>query len=169
MNPEFLAREKREKTEADFLSEYYCVFHDANDQLLATDDIDAAFSPHVDTLESITAPVTRFDSLRTAAVPALLVEPQACIHREEPDDDGDQRLDQPRPQLAPSGVFLITYACGRILVEFWRLPDVQIGYLYGGWLTMGHVLTAPMLLGGIALLVLAYRRAQPSGNLSPSG
>ena len=76
---------------------------------------------------------------------------------------------KPRPQLAPSGVFLITYACGRILVEFWRLPDVQIGYLYGGWLTMGHVLTAPMLLGGIALLVLAYRRAQPSGNLSPSG
>ena len=76
---------------------------------------------------------------------------------------------KPRPQLAPSGVFLLLYACGRITVEFWRLPDVQIGYLYGGWLTMGHVLTAPMLLGGIALLLIAYRRAQPSGNLLPSG
>jgi phosphatidylglycerol:prolipoprotein diacylglycerol transferase len=72
---------------------------------------------------------------------------------------------RPRPQWAPSALFLIMYGAGRLLVEFWRLPDAHIGYLAGGWLTMGHVLTLPMLVGGIALLVYAYRRPRPSGNL----
>ena len=71
---------------------------------------------------------------------------------------------KPRPQWAPSGPFLIMYASGRLIVEFWRLPDAHIGYLAGGWLTMGHVLTLPMLLAGIALLLIAYRRNVPSGN-----
>lgn len=71
---------------------------------------------------------------------------------------------KPRSQWAPSGVFLIMYASGRLIVEFWRLPDAHIGYLAGGWLTMGHVLTLPMLLAGIALLLIAYRRNVPSGN-----
>jgi phosphatidylglycerol:prolipoprotein diacylglycerol transferase len=70
-----------------------------------------------------------------------------------------------RPQWAPSALFLIMYGAGRLLVEFWRLPDAHIGYLAGGWLTMGHVLTLPMLVGGVALLVYAYRRPRPSGNL----
>lgn len=76
---------------------------------------------------------------------------------------------KPRPQLAPAGVFLLMYALGRLTVEFWRLPDVQIGYLYGGWLTMGHVLTLPMAIGGLVLLGIAYRRARPSGNLLAAG
>ena len=71
---------------------------------------------------------------------------------------------KPRPQWAPSGLFLIMYASGRLIVEFWRLPDAHIGYLAGGWLTMGHVLTLPMLLAGVVLLLLAYRRDLPSGN-----
>lgn len=70
-----------------------------------------------------------------------------------------------RPRLAPSGLFLVMYALGRLTVEFWRLPDAHIGYLAGGWLTMGHVLTAPMLLAGIVLLLIAYRRNESSGNL----
>ncbi len=69
-----------------------------------------------------------------------------------------------RPRLAPSGLFLVMYAFGRLTVEFWRLPDVHIGYLAGGWLTMGHVLTSPMLLAGIALLGISYRRNEISGN-----
>lgn len=72
---------------------------------------------------------------------------------------------RPRPRLAPSGLFLVMYALGRMTVEFWRLPDAHIGYLAGGWLTMGHVLTLPMLVAGLVLLVLAYRRSEPSGNL----
>jgi phosphatidylglycerol:prolipoprotein diacylglycerol transferase len=71
---------------------------------------------------------------------------------------------KPRPQWAPAGLFLVMYASGRLIVEFWRLPDAHIGYLAGGWLTMGHVLTLPMLLAGVALLLIAYRRNAPSGN-----
>ena len=59
---------------------------------------------------------------------------------------------RPRPRLAASGLFLLMYAFGRLTVEFWRLPDQHIGYLFGGWFTMGHLLTLPMLIGGVLLL-----------------
>jgi phosphatidylglycerol:prolipoprotein diacylglycerol transferase len=64
---------------------------------------------------------------------------------------------RPRPTMAVSGVFLAGYALARLAVEFVRVPDAHIGYLAGGWLTMGHVLTAPMLLLGVLLVVSAYR------------
>ncbi|KQT82531.1 prolipoprotein diacylglyceryl transferase [Aurantimonas sp. Leaf443] len=47
------------------------------------------------------------------------------------------------------GAFIFLYGCARIFVEFFRMPDVQLGYLYGGWLTMGMVLSIPMLLVGL--------------------
>jgi phosphatidylglycerol:prolipoprotein diacylglycerol transferase len=47
------------------------------------------------------------------------------------------------------GAFLAGYAIARILVEFVRLPDPQLGYLAGGWLTMGMVLSMPVLLVGL--------------------
>ena len=75
---------------------------------------------------------------------------------------------RPRPRLAPAGLFLVIYGSARILVEFWRLPDAHIGYLAGGWLTMGMVLSSPMLVAGLVLLALAYQRNQPSGNFVPS-
>jgi phosphatidylglycerol:prolipoprotein diacylglycerol transferase len=71
---------------------------------------------------------------------------------------------RPRPRLAPSGLFLLLYGCIRFGIEFVRVPDANLGYLAGGWLTMGQVLSTPMILGGIALLAVAYRRATPSGN-----
>jgi phosphatidylglycerol:prolipoprotein diacylglycerol transferase len=71
----------------------------------------------------------------------------------------------PRPRLAPSGLFLLLYGSARCLVELWRIPDAHIGYLVGGWLTMGQVLSSPMVIGGVVLLALAYRRPEPSGNL----
>lgn len=71
---------------------------------------------------------------------------------------------RPRPRLAPAGLFLALYGCARVFIEFWRLPDEQIGYLYGGWLTMGQVLSLPMVLAGIVMLMLAYRRREASGN-----
>ncbi|WP_248305341.1 prolipoprotein diacylglyceryl transferase [Devosia sp. 1566] len=61
-----------------------------------------------------------------------------------------------RPGLT-AGIFAIGYSLARIAVEFVRLPDEQIGYLYGGWLTMGQVLSLPMLIGGIILVVYASR------------
>jgi phosphatidylglycerol:prolipoprotein diacylglycerol transferase len=76
---------------------------------------------------------------------------------------------RPRPRLAPAGLFLAMYGGARTLVEFWRLPDAHIGYLYGGWLTMGHLLSLPMLLAGLGLLWIAYRRREASGNLVAAG
>ena len=61
----------------------------------------------------------------------------------------------PRKQGTFSGLFLLLYGVFRIAVEFVREPDVQIGYLYGGWLTMGMVLSIPLVLLGIALLIYA--------------
>lgn len=69
---------------------------------------------------------------------------------------------RPRPTMAVSGLFLALYGVFRIAVEFIRLPDDPPGYLAFGWLTLGQVLSAPMVLAGAALLVLAYRR-QPAG------
>ncbi|MEJ2059905.1 MAG: prolipoprotein diacylglyceryl transferase [Gammaproteobacteria bacterium] len=64
-----------------------------------------------------------------------------------------------RPVGAVSGMFLLFYGLFRFLVEFVREPDPQLGYLAFGWLTMGQVLSAPMILLGIGMLVWAYRRA----------
>jgi phosphatidylglycerol:prolipoprotein diacylglycerol transferase len=71
---------------------------------------------------------------------------------------------RPRPRWAVSGVFLTGYSTFRILIEFVRVPDRQLGYLAGGWLTMGIVLSVPVLLAGIMLLAYAYRVREPSGN-----
>ncbi|HEY9149227.1 MAG TPA: prolipoprotein diacylglyceryl transferase [Gammaproteobacteria bacterium] len=62
------------------------------------------------------------------------------------------------PVMAVSGLFLLGYGLFRFGVEFVRLPDAHIGYLAGGWLTLGHVLTLPMILFGLLLLALAYRK-----------
>ena len=73
---------------------------------------------------------------------------------------------QQRPRYLPSAMFLVCYSVARIAVEFVRVPDVQLGYLAGGWLTMGQVLSLPMLLLGLALLNLPEKWRQPSGNFS---
>lgn len=62
-----------------------------------------------------------------------------------------------RPGLV-AGIFGIGYALSRIAVEFVRLPDAHIGYLFGGWLTTGMVLSLPVLAAGIALVVFAMTR-----------
>jgi phosphatidylglycerol:prolipoprotein diacylglycerol transferase len=71
---------------------------------------------------------------------------------------------KPRPRLAPAGLFLSLYAIFRIAVEFVRVPDADIGYLAFGWLTMGQLLSLPVLAVGLAMLAWAYTRRQPSGN-----
>jgi phosphatidylglycerol:prolipoprotein diacylglycerol transferase len=58
-----------------------------------------------------------------------------------------------------SGLFLLVYGCCRFLVEFVRLPDPQLGYLAFGWLTMGQVLSTPMILAGASFLALSRRAA----------
>ncbi|HVC00779.1 MAG TPA: prolipoprotein diacylglyceryl transferase [Steroidobacteraceae bacterium] len=74
---------------------------------------------------------------------------------------------KPRPRLAPSALFMIVYGLARFSVEWVRLPDANIGYLYGGWLTMGMLLTMPMIVIGAIMMRYAYRRNSVSGNLQP--
>ena len=61
----------------------------------------------------------------------------------------------PRPRGTFIGVFLACYGVFRFLIEFVRQPDAQIGYLYGDWLTMGQVLSIPLIVAGIALIIFA--------------
>lgn len=57
---------------------------------------------------------------------------------------------------ALSGLFLIGYALARTFCEQFREPDAQIGFLFGH-LTMGQLLSAPLLLGGAYLLWASCR------------
>jgi phosphatidylglycerol:prolipoprotein diacylglycerol transferase len=73
---------------------------------------------------------------------------------------------RPRPRLAISGLFLIIYGASRFFLEFWRVPDEHIGYLWDGWLTMGQVLSFPMVIVGLIFVLYAYRARTPSGNFA---
>jgi phosphatidylglycerol---prolipoprotein diacylglyceryl transferase len=66
---------------------------------------------------------------------------------------------KPRPTMAVSGMFALFYGLFRFLVEFVRMPDAHIGYLAFGWVTMGQVLSLPLMAVGLALLFMAYRRS----------
>lgn len=66
------------------------------------------------------------------------------------------------PEKAVSGMFLLGYGVFRFVVEFVRLPDAHIGYLAWGWLTMGQLLSLPLIVFGLVLLWLAYRGAPRS-------
>ncbi|CAN5686516.1 prolipoprotein diacylglyceryl transferase [soil metagenome] len=59
---------------------------------------------------------------------------------------------KPRPRYAVSGLFALLYGLFRFAVEFVREPDPQLGYLAFGWLTMGQVLSTPLVLLGLFLL-----------------
>lgn len=64
---------------------------------------------------------------------------------------------KPRPRMAVSGLFALLYGSFRFLVEFVRMPDQQLGYLAFDWLTMGQILSLPLIATGVVLLALAYR------------
>ncbi|MBS7540615.1 prolipoprotein diacylglyceryl transferase [Ancylobacter lacus] len=66
-----------------------------------------------------------------------------------------------------AGLFVFLYGCARITVEFVREPDPQLGYLYGGWLTMGMLLSLPMLAVGATLILRARRRPVPDARPTP--
>ncbi|MEL7968555.1 prolipoprotein diacylglyceryl transferase [Vreelandella neptunia] len=66
---------------------------------------------------------------------------------------------RPRQRGLLSGAFLFGYGVFRFAVEFVRLPDAHIGFIAFDWVTMGHLLTLPMLFGGAALIL--WSRSQP--------
>jgi len=55
------------------------------------------------------------------------------------------------------GSFISIYGLARITAEFFREPDPQLGFLWGG-LTMGMLLSVPMIIAGAILIVMAWRR-----------
>jgi phosphatidylglycerol:prolipoprotein diacylglycerol transferase len=65
---------------------------------------------------------------------------------------------KPRPIKAATGAFLLLYGIFRFVLEFFREPDVGLGFLLSDWLTMGQLLSLPMILIGVFLVIWAYRR-----------
>ncbi|KLD74209.1 prolipoprotein diacylglyceryl transferase [Xanthomonas hyacinthi] len=59
---------------------------------------------------------------------------------------------RPRRRYAVSGLFALLYGVFRFAVEFVRVPDAPIGYLAFHWLTMGQILSTPLILLGLFLL-----------------
>jgi phosphatidylglycerol:prolipoprotein diacylglycerol transferase len=64
-----------------------------------------------------------------------------------------------RPGIV-TGVFALGYGVARIVCEFFREPDAQLGFLWGG-LTMGMLLCIPLILAGSAMLVVVLRQPLP--------
>ena len=67
---------------------------------------------------------------------------------------------KPKPRYLVSGLFALFYGVFRFGVEFVREPDAQLGYLAWGWLTMGQVLSLPLILLGVVLLLAS--RSSPT-------
>jgi phosphatidylglycerol:prolipoprotein diacylglycerol transferase len=68
---------------------------------------------------------------------------------------------KPRPVMAVSGLYLVGAGTFRIINEFFRQPDAHLGFIAFDWLTMGQLLSVPLVLAGAGLLVYAYR-AKPA-------
>ncbi len=64
---------------------------------------------------------------------------------------------KPRPRFAVSSVFLIGYGSLRFLVEFFREPDIQLGFVATDWMTMGQMLSVPMIIAGVLGLIYSYK------------
>lgn len=64
---------------------------------------------------------------------------------------------KPRPRYAVSGMFGLLYGVFRLAIEFVREPDAHLGYLAFGWLTMGQLLSLPLIAVGLFLLWLSRR------------
>ncbi len=68
---------------------------------------------------------------------------------------------RPRPAGVVSGVFLAGYGVMRFATEFFRQPDSHLGYLAFDWLTMGQLLSLPMVIVGILMALYARRFFEP--------
>lgn len=70
------------------------------------------------------------------------------------------------PRGRISGAFLLGYGIFRSAIEFLREPDAHIGFLFGDWLTMGQLLSAPMVLAGTVLIWRARSQLRGVGPAS---
>lgn len=67
---------------------------------------------------------------------------------------------KPRPRMAATAIFSLGYGVFRLMIEFVRVPDAHIGYLAWGWLTLGQVLTLPLIFSGLILFWLIRRNTK---------
>lgn len=67
---------------------------------------------------------------------------------------------KPRAKFAVSGMFALWYGIFRFAIEFVRQPDAHLGYIAFGWLTMGQLLSLPMIFVGLFLLAVAKKQQQ---------
>jgi len=65
---------------------------------------------------------------------------------------------KPRPRMTVSGLFVAFYGLYRFGIEFVRQPDEHLGFVAFDWLTMGQLLSFPMILAGVAMIVIGHRR-----------
>jgi len=65
---------------------------------------------------------------------------------------------KPRPTMAVSGVFMLAYGSFRFITEFYRTPDAHLGFVMFDWMTKGQQLSIPMIMFGIAIIYLAYKK-----------
>lgn len=75
---------------------------------------------------------------------------------------------KPRPLGAVSGLFVLCYGLFRSFSEFFREPDIQIGYIAFGWLTEGQLLSLPMIMIGAGVLVWAYKHKSANSTRTSS-
>ncbi len=66
---------------------------------------------------------------------------------------------QKRALGTTTALFLTVYGVFRFLIEFYKVPEEPLGYLFDGWLTMGQVLSIPMIIIGGAMFIWATKRA----------
>ena len=68
-------------------------------------------------------------------------------------------IKKPRPAGSVAGVFLLGYGTFRFIVEYFREPDAHLG-LFAGVISMGQILSLPMVIGGLGLIIWAYKKPQ---------
>jgi phosphatidylglycerol:prolipoprotein diacylglycerol transferase len=62
--------------------------------------------------------------------------------------------------MATTALFCIGYGSFRFMIEFVRVPDAHLGYIAWDWLTMGQILTLPLIITGLVLIWLMRKESR---------
>jgi phosphatidylglycerol:prolipoprotein diacylglycerol transferase len=76
---------------------------------------------------------------------------------------------KPKPTGFVAGVFLVGYSAFRMSTELFRSPDAHIGFIAFDWLTMGQLLSLPMMIAGILLIVWSRTQSLPQSVATTAG
>lgn len=68
-------------------------------------------------------------------------------------------IKKPRPTGSVAGLFLLCYGIFRFIVEYFREPDAQLGLFFSQHISMGQILSLPMILLGAIIMLIAYKSA----------